>query len=158
MAPGKQNNSRVFGLRQPEERVTLRAKERCQALYVRCRKRVGQNVGNNRAVLERNRFRRRLRAIRRHPPASVRRSCEVDGEQVEIRSLRYRNTHQRAQESRVGKKQLRRKVAVLHEPALAVNVLQDHTQQLGALNDPGFDGFPFFLRDEKEGDRWQADG
>src|ERR1700719_3144801 len=106
----QQHCSRMIGLRQAEQRLTLSPEKRSETPDVRRVESVRQNIGDDRSILESiSRSRRRLRAVRQHPLAAIRRASQVHREQMQIRMPRTRDLRQCPQKGRIRKKQLRRK-------------------------------------------------
>ena len=62
------------------------------------------------------------------------------------------NAYQGPKKRRVGVEKRGRKVATCHQGLRPVEILEDQTQQLGALNDAGFDVAPFVRRNQHRND------
>ena len=127
----------------------MRAEKWSEAQHIRSAEEIGQNIGDDGAILQRiAAARRRLRAIGQHPPLAVGRTRKIDGQHMQIAVRGNRHAHQRPQKCGVGIEQRGRKVAVRHQVLRAVEVLEQQVQQLGALNDAGFDEAPLVRRNQ----------
>ena len=118
-----------------DQRFALGAEERRKPQHVRSAEQIGQNIGDDRAVLQRiAAARRSLRAVGQHPPLAVRRARQIDRQHMQIAMRGNAHAHQRPQKRRVRIQQRGRKLPVRDQLLRAVQVLKNQIQQLGALN------------------------
>ncbi len=135
------------------ERLALGAEERRQAQDVRGAEDVGQDIGDDGAVLQRIAAAGRgLGAVGEHPPLAVGRAGEIDCQHVQITVRGNGYADQRPQKRGIGVEQRRGKTPLRHQVLRAVEIFEDEVQQLRALNDAGFEEAPFIGGDEKGND------
>jgi hypothetical protein len=121
----EQDDARTLAFSQCRERVALRTEERSEAQDVGATEKIGQNIGNDGAILQRIAAARwSLRAIGKHPPLAVRRAGEVDRQHVKITVRGDTHAHQRAEKCGVGIEQRGGEVAVGNEALRAVKIFE----------------------------------
>src|SRR5579872_260073 len=129
----------MVGLGQAEECLTLRAEERRQTPDVGRMKCVRQSARDDGSILERvPGSRRRLSAVRKHPPSAVGRARQVHCEQMKIGTLRYLDSSHGPQKGRIRKEQGGRKVSICNQSAIPIDVFENQIEQMSPLNDAFF--------------------
>jgi hypothetical protein len=113
-----------------------------QALHVHVGEGLGEQARDDQPVLQQvAQARRRLRALRHHPPVAVRPARQVEGRDVQVGAAHRHHTVHGAQVARVATHQRRRQQAVLEQLARAVHVghhpvKHAHALQHASLNLP----------------------
>ena len=125
-------------------------KERRDALDPRGAIDVGNGARQRQPVLDRVAGARwRLGAVAEHPPASVGAASDIDGIKAQMRAAGRRDADQRTQKFRIAGDQRGGQAAIATEPRRAVGVGEDGFEKLGALDEPGFQIFPFGRLDDQ---------
>ena len=107
------------------KRFAIALKEVSKPAHVSRAKHIGQNARCHQAIFQRVAGARRgLSSVRKYPPLPIRRACQIRGVHVQKHSTGRLETPARAQESRVGKYQLRRKHSIAKQSLWPVQIGQ----------------------------------
>ena len=121
-----------------------------QAAHVHGLERVGELGGHGRAVFQQvAQARRRLRALRHHPPEALRPARQIERHHVQVLAAHRRHAVHGAQVVGVALHQRGGQQAVLQQPAQAVDVGHHGFEHAHALQHAGFDVRPVVGRDQQ---------
>ena len=136
--------------RELRERVLRGEKKSREPVDVIVAERFGQNARGDETVRQRvARAGGNLRAVGNHPPASVGRTRQVGGVEMQKGVAGHVDAVAGPQKIRLGENQRRRKPARTDEFLRAVAVGENFVQQRGALDQTGFERAPFVRRDDE---------
>jgi hypothetical protein len=131
----KHNREVIVASTEVEQVFAEAAEERSEAMDVARFEHVRQTARRNDAVLERiTGAGRRLCAIAQHPPLTVRRTTEVERQQMQEGALARRHAMTGQQKFRIAEDQRWRNRARLQQLLRTVQIGDDHVQQARALN------------------------
>ena len=141
----QQHDARILTLlgHQPFQRVAIALKEIREPADVRFAEHVGQHARGHQPVFERvARARRRLRAIREHPPLPVGRARQIGCVGVQVNASRRLDPPARPQKRRIRKHQFGGQQPFAQQALLPVQIGKNQVEQRRSLDDACLDGLP----------------
>ena len=146
----QQSDPRLVAVGTGAQIVAKRLEERRDALDIHRFVEIGKGARQHQAIFQRIAGARwRLRAVAQHPPAPVGPAADIGSVEIQIASARRFDAANRAEIfGRAGNGGGRHR-AVRHQTALAIEVAQNHFEQLRALHDTGGQLLPVGLVDQQ---------